>query len=94
MASKKDNRERRQYQHLPMIERGKIEALRREGYGISAIVKRINRDKSPISRELKRGTVKQRARTKYLSDPSKNSIPASFRQIFRSATSTPPASHL
>lgn len=50
-----------------MIERGKIEALRCEGYGISAIAEKIGRNKSTISRELKRGTVVQRERVKYLS---------------------------
>lgn len=67
MAYTEDNREKRTYQHLSMIERGKIEALWREGYGVSAIAEKVCRNKSTISRELKRGTVKQRERTKYLS---------------------------
>lgn len=67
MAYREDNREKRTYQHLSMIERGKIEALWREGHGVSAIAEKVGRNKSTISRELKRGTVKQRVRTKYLS---------------------------
>jgi IS30 family transposase len=67
MVYEKDNREKRQYQHLSTVERGKIEALRGEGYGVSAIAQKIGRNKGTISRELKRGTVLQRERAKYLS---------------------------
>jgi IS30 family transposase len=66
-----DSKGRRKYQHLSPIERGQIEALRGEGHGVTSIAARIGRDKSTVSRELRRGMATQRQRTKYLSkDPN------------------------
>jgi IS30 family transposase len=50
----------RQFQHLSLSERGAIKALRKEGYGVSAIAEKVGRNKGTISRELKRGTALQR----------------------------------
>jgi IS30 family transposase len=45
------------YTHLTLIERGQIEAYRKEGYGINEIARRLGRSKSTISEEVKRGTL-------------------------------------
>jgi IS30 family transposase len=42
-----------------LSERGEIKALIREGYGVSAIAKKIGRNKGTVSREIKRGTTRQ-----------------------------------
>ena len=49
----------RQYQQLTSEERGQIEALKQAGFTITQIAERIQRNKSTISRELKRGTTEQ-----------------------------------
>lgn len=47
------------YHHLSEAERGKIEAYLSEGLKLAEIARRLGRNRSTISRELKRGTVKQ-----------------------------------
>ena len=47
------------YHHLSEAERGKIEAYLLEGLKPAEIARRLGRNRSTISRELKRGTVKQ-----------------------------------
>lgn len=47
------------YQQLTFGERGQIEALRSEGRSLSYIALQLGRNKSTISRELKRGTTTQ-----------------------------------
>ena len=47
------------YHHLSEVERGKIEAYLSEGLKPAEIARRLGRNRSTISRELKRGTVKQ-----------------------------------
>lgn len=42
------------YHHLTPFERGRIETLSKENYSITEISKRLHRNKSTISRELKR----------------------------------------
>jgi transposase, IS30 family len=49
----------RKYTHITLIERGQIEAYRKQGLGINQIAKLLNRSKSTISDEVKRGTVHQ-----------------------------------
>lgn len=65
----------RHYKQLTMQERGQIEAFRslEPAMSMSEIVRRLNRDKSTISREIKRGTTlqmktKRRPFTTYLAD--------------------------
>ncbi|WP_152569061.1 IS30 family transposase [Streptococcus phocae] len=47
------------YHHLSETERGKIEAYLSEGLKPAEIARRLGRSRSTISREIKRGTVKQ-----------------------------------
>jgi len=47
------------YQQLSEAERGAIQAYHEEQYSIREIARRLNRNPSTISRELKRGTVRQ-----------------------------------
>lgn len=47
------------YRHLSEAERGKIEAYLSEELSLSEIAKRLGRHRSTISREIKRGAVKQ-----------------------------------
>ena len=73
MTQTKDTISRRKFQHLRLDERGEIKALLGEGYGVTVIAQRLNRNKSTISREIKRGTVKQlnsdlTERTEYYAD--------------------------
>lgn len=53
------NTEKRSYTHLTKIERGQIAAYSEQGLSLRNIAKKIERDHSTISRELKRGTVEQ-----------------------------------
>jgi IS30 family transposase len=45
------------YHHLTSFERGQIEALRREGYGVRRIASAVGRAPSTISRELRRNSL-------------------------------------
>ena len=47
------------YHHLSEAERGKIEAYLSEGLKPAEIARRLGRNRSTISRELRRGTVRQ-----------------------------------
>ncbi|WP_125982759.1 IS30 family transposase [Loigolactobacillus iwatensis] len=47
------------YKQLSSVERGQIQSLYEEHYSIRTIAKRLSRDPSTISREIKRGTVTQ-----------------------------------
>ncbi|MDG3142029.1 IS30 family transposase [Streptococcus suis] len=47
------------YNHLSEAERGKIEAFLSEGLNQAEIARRLGRNRSTISREMKRGTAKQ-----------------------------------
>jgi len=47
------------YQQLSEAERGAIQAYHEEQYSIREIARKLNRNPSTISRELKRGTVRQ-----------------------------------
>lgn len=47
------------YKQLTLDERGQIQALKQAGYSVTQIAESVNRHKSTISRELKRGTVDQ-----------------------------------
>lgn len=47
------------YSHLSEVERGKIEAFLSEGLKPAEIARRLGRNRSTLSREIKRGTVKQ-----------------------------------
>lgn len=47
------------YKQLTLDERGQIQALKQAGFTITQIAESVNRHKSTISRELKRGTVDQ-----------------------------------
>jgi len=47
------------YQQLSAEERGQIQALHEDGYSMRMIAKRLHRNPATISRELKRGTVRQ-----------------------------------
>lgn len=49
----------RRYRQLIPEERGQIQALKQAGYTVTQIAEFIGRNKSTISRELKRGTVDQ-----------------------------------
>ena len=51
-----DSTERKKGQHLRMVERGAIKALKQEGLGIRAIAKRIGCAPSTVTNELRRGT--------------------------------------
>lgn len=48
------------FKHLTIVDRGAIKALRAEGYTLQKIADHLGFHKSTISRELKRGTVRQR----------------------------------
>lgn len=60
MAHSHCNTQTRTFTHLTSFERGQILALRKEGKTQQEIADAIGRDKSTISRELRRGTVTQR----------------------------------
>lgn len=51
-----DSTERKKGQHLRMVERGAIKALKQEGLGIRAIARRIGCAPSTVTNELRRGT--------------------------------------
>ena len=51
-----DSAERKKGQHLRLVERGAIKALKQEGLGIRAIARRIGCAPSTVTNELRRGT--------------------------------------
>ncbi len=53
---KQNNTTKSSYNHLSAIERGKIELLHKQGKSQSEIARLMARNRSTISRELKRGT--------------------------------------
>ena len=55
--SEQNNTTKLSYNHLSVIERGKIEALHKQGKSQSEIARALGRNRSTISRELKRETV-------------------------------------
>src|SRR5690625_1549556 len=59
MTQNYSNTKKRTFKHLTEIERGQIAAYIEEDLTISEIGRRMGRDKSTISREIKRGTVQQ-----------------------------------
>ena len=59
MVKEDDTPKQRTFQHLSMSERGEIKALVREGNSVSDIARKTGRNKSTISREIKRGRVRQ-----------------------------------
>lgn len=60
MAHKHSTTTQKSYTHLTPFERGKISILLKEGKNQSDIARALGRDKSTISREIKRGTVTQK----------------------------------
>lgn len=60
MARSHHNTEKRTFKHLTAINRGQIQALRKQGKTLQAIADEIGCHKSTISRELIRGSVTQR----------------------------------
>src|SRR5690606_35064701 len=60
MAHSHNNTKERTFEHLTAINRGQIQALRKQGKTVQAIADEIGCHKSTISRELKRGSVTQR----------------------------------
>lgn len=59
MTELHSNTKKKSYTHLTDMERGQIAAYHQEGFSSSEIGKRMGRNKSTISREIKRGTVEQ-----------------------------------
>jgi|SRR5690625_129212 len=59
MTHSHSNTKKRSYTHLTEIERGQIAAYSEQGLSLRDIEKKMGRDHSTISRELKRGTVEQ-----------------------------------
>lgn len=59
MADTNSTTSRRKFKHLTPYERGEIHALLKEGKNQSYIARKLGRDPSTISREIKRGTVTQ-----------------------------------
>ena len=57
--SKENSTTKSSYNHLSAIERGKIEVLHKQGKSQTEIARLMGRNRSTISRELKRGTVTQ-----------------------------------
>ena len=55
--SEQNNTTKLSYNHLSVIEKGKIEVLHKQGKSQSEIARLMGRNRSTISRELKRGTV-------------------------------------
>lgn len=49
----------RHYRQLTLEERGQIQALKQSGFTVTKIAEQVHRDKSTVSRELKRGTTEQ-----------------------------------
>ena len=60
--SEQNNTTKLSYNHLSVIEKGKIEVLHKQGKSQSEIAQALGRNRSTISRELKRGTVTQMKR--------------------------------
>ena len=59
--------ERKEGKHLCLWERKEIEKALRRGASVSGIARMLGRNKSTVSREIKRGTVLQREKKKYIS---------------------------
>ena len=59
VRSKENSTTKSSYNHLSAIERAKFEALHKQGKSQSEIARLMGRNRSTISRELKRGTVTQ-----------------------------------
>lgn len=73
MTQSYSNTKKKSYTHLTDMERGQIAAYHQEGLSCGEIGMRMGRNKSTISRELKRGTVEQidtfrQSYTKYFPD--------------------------
>lgn len=60
MARSNHNTEKRTFKHLTAFDRGKVQALHKQGNTLQAIADEIGCHKSTISRELKRGSVIQK----------------------------------
>ena len=60
--SEQNNTTKLSYNHLSVIEKGKIEVLHKQGKSQSEIARLMGRNRSTIGRELKRGTVTQMKR--------------------------------
>jgi IS30 family transposase len=60
MARSNHNTEKRTFKHLTAFDRGKIQALHKQGKTLQEIADEIGCHKSTISRELQRGSVTQR----------------------------------
>ena len=60
--SEQNNTTKLSYNHLSVIEKGKIEVLHKQGKSQSEIARALGRNRSTISRELKRETVTQMKR--------------------------------
>lgn len=58
--SHNNHNKKKKYMHLSAIERGQIEILLEQGYSQSKIAQLLNRNKSTISREIKRGSINQK----------------------------------
>ena len=81
--SEQNNTTKLSYNHLSVIEKGKIEVLHKQGKSQSEIARALGRNRSTISRELKRGTVTQMKRVYTL-------LQCSFsRKITKQTKSTP-----
>ncbi len=59
MACNNNTTNKRSFKHLSEAERGKIEILLNDGKSLREIARKIGRNVSTISREVKRGTVTQ-----------------------------------
>ena len=59
VRSKENSTTKSSYNHLSAIKRGKFEAFHKQGKSQSEIARLMGRNRSTISRELKRGTVTQ-----------------------------------
>ncbi len=85
MSYKEHNTNERKNEHLNYEERKIIERMRREGVGKGEIARILQRDKSTIKREIKRGSVTQRRRNKYESKnpnkPEYNEYSAYFADV-------------
>jgi IS30 family transposase len=68
----------RRYQHLSRIERGKIMYLKTWGLSLSQIALEMDRDKSTISRELRRN---RQLLIEYYLDESAQMVPRCFMWV-------------
>ena len=69
-----DSTERKKGQHLRMVERGAIKALKQEGLGIRAIAKRIGCAPSTVTNEHTGSKEQQRESTGLLPNTGKNRL--------------------